>query len=498
MSCKNHQFFSIISVQVYGLLLLCLATITGCAVGPDYRPVHISVPESYAGPVAGGMSSTPDEIRWWTAFDDPMLSSLVERAIYSNLDMKLAASRIRQARAARNIALAGFGPSVNAGGSFQRSQSPLGSFGSSTGGNDGVTSSQFQAGFDAAWELDIFGGVRRSVEAADADLLATVEESRGIFVTLAAEVAVNTIDLRAFQQRTLIARQNLRAQRHNAELTRKRFIGGFIGGLDVANADAQAATTAAEIPLLEASAAQAIYRLSLLIGREPGALILELSEASAIPVASPLVPVGAPSQLLRRRPDIRKAEAEIHAATARIGVVTADLFPKVTLYGSAGFQNREFSSWMDWSNRFWSFGPSVSWQVFNTGRTLSNIELMEAFQEQTMISYQQTVLSALQEVDNALIASQKEQERRNSLEDAVAASRKSVQIATRLYTLGHTDFLNVLLAQRSQYASEEALAQSTRTVSTNLIALYKALGGGWEVVLSEPDETPARSFLMDE
>lgn len=476
-------------VHVYGLLLCFLATAAGCAVGPDYQPVHPSVPDTWAGPVPGPGSEAADEIRWWTAFDDPVLSLLVERAIHSNLDLKLAASRIRQARAARSIAMSGFGPTVNAGGSFQRSlSSPVAPAGNA-GGTDGVISNQFQAGFDAAWELDIFGGTRRSAEAADADLLAAVEGSRGVFMTLAAEVAVNTIDLRAFQQRTLIARQNLKAQQHSADLTRKRFLSGLIGGLDAANADAQAASTAAQIPLLEASAEQAIYRLSLLVGREPGALIPELSEAAPIPAASLRVPVGIPSDLLRRRPDIRKAEAEIHAATARIGVATADLFPKVTLSGSAGFRSGEFSSWMDWANRFWSFGPSVSWQVFNTGRTLSNMELQRAYQEQALIAYRQTVLSALQEVDHALIASAKEQERRTALEDAVTASRKSVQLATQLYAMGQTDFLNVLLAQRSQYVSEEALAQSTATVSTNLVALYKALGGGWEALPILPDET---------
>ena len=491
MSCK-YPPASFKPVIVQGLLLICVVILTGCAVGPNYQPVQTSVPESWAGPVPGAGQSVPDEIRWWAAFDDPVLSALVERAIGSNLDLKLASSRIRQARAARNIALSGFGPSVNAGGSFQRSQSSPGALGGTAGGADGVISNQFQAGFDAAWELDIFGGIRRGAEAADADLLAAVEGSRGIFMTLAAEVAVNTIDLRAFQQRILIARRNLTAQQHSAELTRKRFLGGLVGGLDAANADAQAATTAAQIPVLEASAEQAIYRLSLLIGREPGALIPELSEASAIPAALPSVPVGVPSQLLRRRPDIRKAEAEIHAATARIGVATADLFPKVTLSGSAGFRNREFSSWMDWANRFWSFGPSVSWQVFNTGRTLSNIELKAAFQEQTLISYRQTVLSALQEVDNALIASAKERERRNALGDAVAASRKAVQLATQLYTMGQTDFLNVLQAQRSLYASEDSLVQSTRTVSTNIVALYKALGGGWEVLPLSPGDAPDR------
>ncbi|MBU4011417.1 MAG: TolC family protein, partial [Proteobacteria bacterium] len=230
---------------------------------------------------------------------------------------------------------------------------------------------------------------------------------------------------------------------------------------------------------------QAIYSLSLLIGREPVALLTELRDLSEIPAASPSVPVGVPSDLLRRRPDIRRAEAQIHAATARIGVATADLFPKFSISGSVGFQNDEFNSWMDRVNRFWSFGPSVSWQIFNTGKTISNIELQKALQEQSAITYKQTILTALQEVDNSLIASAKEEERKKAFSDAVTANKKAVDLAKQLYIHGQTDFLNVLLAQRSFYASEDALAQSTRTVSTNLVALYKALGGGWETTIVE-------------
>ena len=419
--------------------------------------------------------------RWWAAFDDPVLVSLVERAIESNLDLKLAESRIRQARAARGVSIAGLGPVVNAGSSFQRSfSSPGGNQGGKTNASEGVISDLYQIGFDASWELDIFGGVRRGVEATDADLLAAVEGRNGVLVTLAAETAVNYINLRGFQQQILIARNNLLAQQHSAELTRKIYLAGLTGALDTVNADAQAATTAAQIPVLESLAQQAIYSLSLLVAREPGALLSELSAPSPIPAAPPSVPAGVPSELLRRRPDIRGAEAGIHAATARIGVATADLFPKFTLSGAAGFQNNDFNSWLNWANRFWSFGPSVNWQIFNTGKTLSNIELTKTLQEQSFISYRQTVLTALQEVDNALIASAKERDHYQALSNAVDANRKAVLLATQLYTHGQTDFLNVLLAQRSLYASEDALAQSTRTVSTNIVALYKALGGGWE------------------
>jgi len=299
-------------------------------------------------------------------------------------------------------------------------------------------------------------------------------------VTLTAEVARNYINLRTFQQQIAITRQNLATQEHSALLTRQRFEGGFVSGLDVANAEAQTATTSAQIPLLESSTQQAIHSLSVLLGAPPAALRAELSPVGTIPGSPPQVPAGVPSELLRRRPDIRRAEARIHAATARIGVAAAELFPKFTIAGSTGFQSSDFSSWFDWANRFWSFGPSVRWRLFETGRIRAGVELQKALQEQEIIAYQQTVLTALQEVENALIASAKEQAHRNALMAAVAANRKAVTLSETLYTEGQTDFLNVLQAQRALYTTEDALVQSTRTVSTNLVALYKALGGGWQ------------------
>jgi len=475
---------------VYLGLMLCLMVMAGCAVGPDFQPPQVQVPDAWYGPTTmpseeSAASVERNVAEWWKVFQDPTLTSLVERAIESNLNMKLAEARIRQAQAARRRDLSGIGPTVSATGSFRRSSSfvtttsPVGP-GASESKTEEVISNQYEAGFDAIWELDIFGGVRRGVEAADADLQASVETHRDVMITLAAEVARNYIDLCAFQQRVAVARQNLKAQQHSAELTRQRFQAGFVSRLDVANADAQVATTSAQIPLLEASSRQAIYNLSVLLGHEPAALMQELSAASDIPAAPPSVPVGVPSELLRRRPDIRQAEAEIHAATARIGVATADLFPKVILSGSIGYRASDLDSWFDRISRLWSFGPAVSWQIFDASRIRSNIEVQKALEEQSVIAYQQTVLAALQEVENMLIASAKEQEHRKALAEAVAANQKAVELATELYTQGQTDFLNVLQAQRSLYVSEDALAQSTRTVSTNLVALCKALGGGWE------------------
>jgi NodT family efflux transporter outer membrane factor (OMF) lipoprotein len=466
--------------------------LSGCMVGPNYQPPKADVPAQWYGPepAATAALSEVDLARWWTVFDDTILSSLEERAVQSNLNLMQAEARIRQARAARGIAASGLGPTVDATGAFQRSRSP----GRSSNWQDGVTrglvSNSYDAGFDAGWELDIFGGIRRNIEAADADLLASVESRRDVLVTLTAEVGRNYIELRAFQQRIDIARENLALQQHTARLTRLRFEGGFISGLDVANANAQVATTASQIPLLEAAARQSIYALSILLGQQPSALVPELTPASAIPAAPPATPAGLPSDLLRRRPDIRQAEAQIHAATARIGVATADLFPRFTISGAVGVRSGDFSSWLTWAQRFGSFGPSASWRVFDTGRTQSNIEQQEALQEQTLIAYRQTVLTALQEVENALIASAKEQERRQLLVSAVAANRKAVSLAKTLYTEGQTDFLSVLDAQRSLFFTEETLVLSTSAVSTDLVALYKAIGGGWNADMAEAG-TPA-------
>jgi NodT family efflux transporter outer membrane factor (OMF) lipoprotein len=447
-------------------------------VGPDFTPPKTEVPEGWAGgaTLPAAPSAAQESLsQWWTAFNDPMLTSLVDEAVRSNLDLKIAASRIRQARANRGIAMSGLGPTVDASGSFQRSQASSGG----QGGGKSPAASQYQAGFDAGWEIDIFGGVRRGVEVADAQLQSAVEDRRDVQVTLVAEVARNYLELRSLQQRIVIARKNLEAQKHSADLTRKKFEGGFVGKLDVANAQAQVATTTSQIPPLESSARQTIYALGVLLGQEPAALVQELSQTVDIPGAPPAVPVGVPSDLLRRRPDIRRAEADIHAATANIGVAMADLFPKVTINGSLGWQAANTHSLFDPLSRFWSFGPSVTWNVFQSGHTLSNIQVQKALEEQSVLTYRQTVLAAIHEVENALISSSKEQEHRQSLVAAVAANRKATDLATKLYAEGQTDFLNVLSAQQALFTAEDTLVQSTAAVSTDLVALYKALGGGW-------------------
>lgn len=477
MQYKRLKNFHGLSVSL-GLAVLSGLVVAGCTVGPDYHAPATTMPDGWSAPASSAAPSTQPNIittapadldQWWRGFNDPMLDVLVQSAVENNLDLKQAESRIRQARAQRGVVSAGLWPSVNADGSYRR-----------TGDFKANSSGLFQVGLDAAWELDIFGGVRRSIESADANIQFAIEDQRDVLVSLISELAINYIDLRGLQRELVIARQNLATQKQTARLTQDMFDNGMVGQLDVANALMQVANTQSQLPVLESSISQAIHNISVLLARWPEALTAQLEAPQPIPVVPPVVPIGLPSDLLRRRPDIRRAEAQIHVATANIGVATADLFPKFSLTGSAGFASNRLSSLLNADSGFWSIGPGVTWNIFSSGQVQSNIEVTKALQEQSMLAYQKTVLTAMQEVDNALVAYAKEQEHRALLENTVDASQKAVDVATQLYKEGQTSFLDVLTAQRSLYASQDALVQSERTISIDLVSLYKALGGGWE------------------
>lgn len=477
------------------LLPLCAMFLQGCAVGPDFVPPSARVPSAWDGastPSSSAMSTAVgapvDCVEWWKSFNDPLLTSLIERAFESNLDLQQATARIRQARAARRVGTASFWPTVD--GFAEVAREGTGGGIDNRAGSLSLETDFFQAGLDAAWELDFFGGVRRNVEALTADLDAAVEDRRAVTVSLVGELGLNYFTLRGLQQQIAIAEANLAAQRKTADITRQRYEAGMVSGLDVANANAQMATTASRIPVLEAGVRETIYTLGVLLGSNPTALLEELETAAPIAPIPPEVPVGLPSDLLRRRPDIRTVEAQVHAATARIGVATADLFPRFSLTGSLSFSGETFSAMTDWSSRAWSIGPSMQWRIFDAGRIRWNIEAQRAIQEQSLLAYQQAVLTALKDVETALVAYAKEQDHNSLLSEAVRENRKAVELATTLYTAGQTDFLNVLSAQGALFASEEAHALSTRALSVNLVALYKALGGGWE--RAEPNAVDSR------
>lgn len=468
-----------------GLMFLA----AGCTVGPDYKNPDLPTPRTWNEAQQSGIDATGTDLaRWWTSFNDPLLDSLVERAVRSNLDLRLAEARIREARANRAVVAAGAWPTINTSGSYTRVRSsenafaisPQGGVGGGTGGGSSLDQNFYKTGFDASWEIDVFGGVRRSVEAADATIDAAVEDRRDVLVSLLGDVAKNYIDVRGFQRQLAVSRANLKAQQETLELTRVRFQAGLASDLEVAQQEAQVNTTASLIPLLESSLKQAAYSLDLLLGLEPGVLAGELSQDVPIPSLPSKVLVGLPSELLRRRPDIRRAERQLAAATAQVGSAMADLFPKFSLTGVVGLTSISASDWLSRGSRFWNVGPTISWPIFDAGKIRANIEVRNAQQEQALTQYEKSVLSAFQEVETALVNYANQQETYRSLTDAVAANRRAVTMANELYIRGLNDFLNVLDTQRTLYITETALTQSQATMASNLVALYKALGGGWE------------------
>lgn len=459
---------------------------SACTVGPDYVRPETTAPAEWIGvresTSPGGLSAAPAALaKWWTILGDPTLDSLVERALSGNLSLVEAQARVRQARAARTIAASAGLPAVDASASYTRSRAARDS------GDDG--NDLFRAGFDASWEIDVFGGVRRSVEAADASIAASIEDARDVRVTLLAELATTYIDLRADQEQLAIAQRNLAAQRQTLDLTQRRQAAGFVSRLDVVNAQTQVANTESRLPSLEASIHQSMYALATLLGTEPGSLIEELASAMPLAALPPEVPAGLPSELLERRPDIRRSEAELHLATAQVGVAVADLYPRFSLSGAFGLQGGEVSALGTLADRFWSIGPAVQWPIFQGGALRANVEQQRAAADAAVAAYKASILSALQEVESTMIAYDREQKRTLSLDQSVQSSQESVSLSSDLYEAGRIDFLNVLTAQRSLLDAESSRLDSRRLTLTNLIALYKALGGGWDV--DAPSEAAA-------
>lgn len=472
-----------LSAIVCGLLLVGPC---GCMVGPSYRQPETSVPVGWNEAKDHGSADAPlDLSRWWSIFEDSELDSLIHGAILFNKDLKAAEARIREVRAQRRFVAAGLFPQVDTSGSYARSRSSENASLSSGGGASSVSDTDFfEVGFDAGWEIDIFGGTRRQIEAANAEIQASEESRRDVLVSLLAEVARNYLRVRGNQLRIAIAHDNIASQEQTLELVKGRFEAGLSSELDVVQAKAQLSSTQAQVPTLEAEMRQAIYQLGVLIGQQPGTLLEELSKEAPIPRTPPEVPAGLPSDLLRRRPDIRFAERELAAQTARIGVATADLFPRFSLTGAFGLQSVSASDFLNSGSRFWAVGPTVRWPVFDAGRIRANIQIQNARQEQALAHYEKVVLTSLADVESALVAYYQEQSARRSFAETVEATQRAVEIANELYTRGLVDFLNVLINQRSLYQSQEQLAQSEQKVATNLVAVYKALGGGWETGMS--------------
>ncbi|MGF6840982.1 multidrug efflux system outer membrane protein [Paraburkholderia youngii] len=522
----------LIACVVVGMPALLLAS---CTVGPDFHAPHADVPAQWhdtqrtaaSDAAASGASSataanvasvptldTDPDPRWWRSFNDPTLDALIARAALGNLDLQQAVLRIVEARTQVQAAAAQGLPNLRATGSYQREQLGLKGFLQENGAFDKVDQlgapnspvnaiapgagaalqngannlldqltapiNLWQVGFDATWELDLFGRVRRSVEAANAQTEAAYESRNDALLSLEAEVAQTYMQLRGAQTLHDIAVSLVEQQSETVALTENQAKVGLASQLDVQSARAQLAQTKTQLPQYDQQIAQALNALAYLIGEPPGALEAQLSAPQTVPPVPPVVPVGLPSTLARRRPDIRRAEANLHAATASVGVAVAQFYPDVSLTGKAGTRATNARDLARWSHLFYSFGPTVSLPIFEGGALVANLRMSKAEQAEAALDYRKTVLSALRDVDNALVVYRTDQARRDALADSVSAQQTSFDLSRDSYRKGLTSFINVLDAQRQLAQAREQYAQGTTQVSTDLVALYKALGGGWQ------------------
>ena len=489
------------------LLALAMA-LTACTVGPDYEPPDFTVetvPDQWRTTVETEMDAdTTDLEMWWISFNDPMLTELIKRSEFGNLDLQAAVGRVAEARAIRGVATGQYWPDIVLGGAYSYQKlSENGLQGAQAVQPDDGSSSLLTEPFDSwstglsmTWEIDLFGRIRRTVEAADAQLGASVEDYRDVLVTLYAEVGAAYVDARAFQTRLDFATQNVSAQENSLELTNDRFNAGLTSALDVAQAEQNLAQTRSTIPALEIGLEAALNRLAVLLGEAPGSLHDELQEHTGLPQPDDKVAYGIPADLLRRRPDIRQAERLLASQTARIGIATADLYPTLRLGGSVGLEALDFNNLAEGGSVFWSIVPKISWPIFTGGKIRNRIRTEEARTAQALAAYEQTVLRALEEVQNALVAYGQERVRRDRLREAVNASQRAVDLVETQYLSGLTNFQNFLDSQRSLFRQQDELAASSGEVRNNLIALNRALGGGWspsqaEVTASAAEgETP--------
>jgi NodT family efflux transporter outer membrane factor (OMF) lipoprotein len=511
-----------------GLAGVLLLAASGCTVGPDFHaPKSAWNPISWFGghppitPAADTASTAIPEMpdpAWWDSFHDPQLTTLEQRLPTANFDVRTANVRLAQSRSQLGITRAGQYFVVNGNSSYTRErESPHGVIGLLSGAsgsgtqspgaqNNGLAGTQggipntsltapfdlYQVGFDASWELDLWGRVRRSIESAQAQVDQSNWARRDTLVTAQAELARDYLQLRGTQQLVDITEQNLASQRHSLALTQERAQAGLTTDLDVANQAAQVQSTQSQLPNLRAQEQTTINAIALLLGEPPDSLDAELGAHAPVPPAPSIVPVGLPGDILRRRPDIREAEDNLHAATAAIGVAVADFFPTVTLSGSVALQATQFKYLGDIGSNTYGLGPSLTLPIFQGGKLTRTLELRRGQEQEAGLNYQQTVLNALHDVSNTLTNYDAQQGQEAALARAVVQQQRALELAQDQYTAGLADFLNVLDAQRQLLAVQQQEVQARTDVDTDLVQIFKALGGGWQQAFPEqPEPKPA-------
>ncbi|GAB6049083.1 efflux transporter outer membrane subunit [Methyloparacoccus murrellii] len=470
-------------------LLLAALGLAGCMVGPDYRLPEVGTPGKYAG--ARDHHNIPPPDAWWTVFKDPVLDRLIREAAAFNLDIRQTGQRILAARAERQRTIATGLPSLQgrANASQRRNDFITGGGGLSNPAAGGYFGNNLidiiQAGFDVQWEIDPAGGLFRRIESAQAMIEAEQDYRRAVLVSLLGEVARLYIDLRANQQQMAITRANLATQEDTLQLTMARAGAGLDSQQEVAQQQAQLETTRSQLPAYEIAARQDAHALAVLLGKSPDTLLYLLEMQTPVPAAPTDVIADLPSELLRRRPDILQAERQLAAATADVGTATAQLYPKLNLTGFLGLQNTRLSDFTP-VGKSWAMAGGISTPIFNWGRIQAEIDKASAQQQQALLAYQQSILTAFREVEDALVAYQREQDRRRALSASVTANALAVTLSEERYLRGLTAFLNVLEAQRALYLAQSSLVASNARIATSLVALYKALGGGWQPMEPPP------------
>jgi NodT family efflux transporter outer membrane factor (OMF) lipoprotein len=491
MKSAMHNIFSrapFLRISVFGFVILILS---GCAaVGPDYSEPVIDTPDAWTQNVVQQLQTAPQSSlqSWWTVFNDPVLDDLIERSRAENLDLKIAVSRVRQSRAMLAMTSGEKLPTLSSSGTVGISQmsddGPL----EQVAPAGGFSSQEFyEIGVDSAWEIDVFGGIRRSIEAAGAGYQASIEDYRDVLATMYAEVALVYVDIRALQQRIFYMQENAGFQRNSLDLAQDRFDSGVSSRLDVAQAQASLSSTLASIPSLEISLNHALNRLAVLLGQDAGSLQAEFSDTRDLPIPAQSLGIGVPANVLRQRPDIRQAERLLAAQTAQIGVATADLYPRFGLGGFFGLQSTSLSNLLDSSSITWGLNSPIQWDIFNGGRVRSNIQMQDEIAQQRLLQYEQKVLSAVEEVENAIVAYNLGKLVQQHLEDSTTATLQAEELVLVQYNTGLTDFNNVLVTQRDLSSQQDRLVVARAQILVDLIALYKALGGGWDV--DQPLET---------
>lgn len=472
------------------IFALLIPLSSGCMVGPDYQRPPTAFQAKWATALTNRQVAGQETLHnWWQSFHDPLLTSLITQARLGNRDVFQAEARLREARANRDLSVANILPTLSMNASASKNQPSTASrFGQA--GQFASAYNQFSHNLDASWELDLWGKQRRSIESNEAGLEAAEEDLRDVLVSLYAEVALNYIDVRRYQNELAVAKDNLKTQQESYDIANWREQAGLVSQVDVLQAKQSVENTRADIPKLTGALEQAKHGLAVLLGKQPTELNALLEQSAPIPVAANTIAIGIPADILRQRPDVRRTERKLAAQTAQIGVAEAAAYPSFTLSGSIGVEALAAANLYTAAAKAFQMAVSSAWVLFDSGRIRSNVKMQTALQEQALGLYQNTILTALKEVENSLTAYDQEWQRRDALKASVTAGLEALTLAEHQYQAGTVDFQRVLDSQQTLLTAQNQLIESEMEVASNLIRLYKALGGGWDINTGKPAAKP--------